>query len=130
MTVPTRPAGYIRVGLGCGAETLAARQRAIYQAARDLGLPEPVVYIDIDRPGTGRAGGPGQDPRAGPALAKLTVAVSTGQHDVLILGGVGTIRGGQEGLMRLLADCTRHGVAVTCVTTAAPAGRGSTPRPR
>jgi len=127
-----RPAAYIRVGRGYGAgAALDAQQRAIRQAAREHGWPEPAMYVDIDGAGTGQPMGSGQVAdisRAtgrgrglGQALAKLNAAISTGRHDALILGGIATIRGTREDLAGLLSGCTRHGVTVECATPVPPA---------
>ena len=66
--------------------------------------PAPVVYADDNAP-----------PLAdgyGPALARLEAAISAGRHDTLLLAGPAAARGNPARLMRLLASCTRHGVAV------------------
>src|SRR5712692_3378136 len=142
-----RPAGYIRVGSGSGADSLAAQHRAIRHTAYARGWPEPAMYLDIDQGGadqavalglagtrqaaagyasgfaagaaTGYAAGSG----SGQALARLSAAISSGQHDALILGGIGTIRSGRRDLMTVLARCTRLGVTVECATPQPP-GRG------
>ncbi len=126
-----RPAAYIRIGWGCGADTLATQQLAIFQAAREHGWPDPAVYLDIDSAGTGQVASIGQLASigrtagfglgTGQALARLTAAISTGQYDALILGGIGTIRSSRADLTRLLAVCTRHGVSVECARPV-PAG--------
>lgn len=132
-----RPAAYIRIGWGCGADTLATQQLAIFQAAREHGWPDPAVYLDIDSADTGQAVRIGQVASigqlasigrtagfglgTGQALARLTAAISTGQYDALILGGIGTIRSSRADLTRLLAVCTRHGVSVECARPV-PAG--------
>jgi DNA invertase Pin-like site-specific DNA recombinase len=103
-----RPAAYIRIGRGGGPGTLAGRWNAIAEAARAGGWSEPAVYLDVD--------GADATQQTGPGFAQLAVAISTGQHDALILGGVGTICGNPADLMRLLHDCARGGVAVECVT--------------
>jgi len=100
---------------------LAGQRHAILEAARARGWSEPAVYLDVD--GADAAAG------TGPGLAQLAVAISTGQHDALILGGVGTICRNPADLMRLLHRCTRNGVAVECVTSLGTA-RGSSGFPR
>jgi len=143
MAACQRPAGYIRAGTGSGADSLVAQHRAICHTARARGWPEPAMYLDIDwggaeqavalgLAGTGRsaagcasgaaasyAAGSG----SGQALARLGAAISSGQHDALILGGIGTIRSSRRDLMTVLARCTRLGVAVECATPQPP-GRG------
>ncbi len=108
MTRYQRPAAYIRIAGGCGSGMLAGQRHAIVEAARARGWSEPAVYLDVD----------GSDAAAstGPGLAQLAVAISTGQHDALILGGVGMIYRSPDDLMRLLHGCARNGVAVECAT--------------
>ncbi len=117
MSQSKRPAAYIRIARGGGAATLAGQRHAILAAARAHGWSEPAVYFDV----AGADGGAG----AGTGLARLAVAISTGQHDALILGGVGMIYRNPADLMRLLHGCTHNGVAVECVTGVATARSSS-----
>ena len=112
MTGYRRPAAYIRVARGCPPDAVTTQEHAVCLAARRHGWPEPAVYVDV---------GAGDGQPAGPALAQLTAAVTTGRHDALLLGGIGTISGVPRDLMTLLAGCARHGVAVECVTPRLPA---------
>jgi DNA invertase Pin-like site-specific DNA recombinase len=107
-----RPAAYIRLARGSPPDALAVQEAAIAEAARRHGWAEPAVYLDIGHSGAGQG--------TGPALAQLTAAISTGRHDALILGGIGTICASPQDLMRLLSGCARHSVAVECVTPAPP----------
>ena len=116
MTRGTRPAAYIRISREPGALTLASQRSAVREAARSRGWAEPAEYLDVDE--------------TWPALARLTTAISTGQHDSLLIG-VGTIVGIPAEMATLLAGCARHGVAVECITpcgTGAGGTRGSQPR--
>ncbi len=128
MTRSARPAAYIRVAAGGGALTILTQRTAVCHAALARGWPEPVVYLDV----TGEHGRGGtSEPRGGTrsALARLSAAVSTGQHDALLIS-VGTIRGLAADVVTLLGSCSRHGVAVECVTPRAlAAGAASEPRP-
>jgi DNA invertase Pin-like site-specific DNA recombinase len=113
VTRGTRPAAYIRIARDGGALTLASQRSAVCQAARSRGWAEPAVYLDVDE--------------QGPAFARLTSAISTGQHDTLLIG-LGTVLGLAGEVAGLLAGCARHGVAVECVTpcvTEAGGTRGS-----
>jgi DNA invertase Pin-like site-specific DNA recombinase len=115
MTGPTRPAAYIHVARASLAKSVVTQRKAACQAASALGWPEPAIYLDVDSAAhAGRR----------PALARLTAAISSGQHDALLLG-VGTICGTQEDLMRLLSGCTRNGVRVQCVSSQPPMTAGS-----
>ena len=116
---PQRPAGYIRVARGSGTGTAAGERHAILEEARARGWSEPAVYLDVDDVGTA--------PEAGSALAQLAAAISTGQHDALILGGLGTICQSPADLAGLLRGCARNGVAVECATGLAAACGGSGP---
>ncbi|MGN6794933.1 MAG: recombinase family protein [Streptosporangiaceae bacterium] len=126
MTRSPRPAAYIRVarygaaGDGQAAAALVAQRTAVCRAARAHGWAEPTVYLDIDS-----AEGPGDSTRDDrPALARLASAISTGQHDVLLIG-VGTICGLAREMATLLGSCARHGVAVECITLQAGSGRST-----
>ena len=90
------------------------------EAARQRGWLPPAVYLDES---PGRAG------QAGPALARLVAAVSTGRHDALLLGpGVVSVCGPAL-LMTLLQRCTQSGVRVELLPSPAPP-RGSQGRSR
>ena len=122
MTRGTRPAAYIRMARGGEPLALLAQRSAVCAAARAHGWAEPAVYVDVE----------GADNRTGggerPELARLTAAISTGQHDALLIG-VGTICGLGGDMVTLLASCSRHGVALECVTPpVAVAGGVSEPR--
>ena len=114
MTRTTRPAAYIRVAPDSLTTALVAQRSAVYQAARGRGWAEPTMYIHVD----GADGHDDCSDWAQPVLARLTTAISTGQHDVLLIG-VGTICAFGVEMAALLASCTRHGVAVECITAPA-----------
>ena len=104
MPQPRPPAAYLRATRGSAPGTLARQHAAVAEAASWRGWPAPMVYADDNVP-----------PLAdgyGPALARLEAAISAGRHDTLLLAGPATVRGNPARLMRLLASCTRHGVAV------------------
>ena len=63
----------------------------------------------------------------GPALARLEAAISAGRHDTLLLAGPATVRGNPARVMRLLASCTKHGVAVELLGPPAPHSSQTTP---
>jgi hypothetical protein len=42
-----RPAAYIRVARGCPPDAVTTQERAVCQAARRHGWPEPAIYVDI-----------------------------------------------------------------------------------
>ena len=50
-------------------------------------------------------------PPAAYLRARLEAAISAGRHDTLLRAGPATARGNPARLMRLLASCTKHGVA-------------------
>jgi DNA invertase Pin-like site-specific DNA recombinase len=128
VTRSVRPAAYIRVAAGGGPLAMVTQRIAVCHAARARGLAEPTVYLDVDGEPGGGAGGPHSGTR--PALARLAAAVSTGQHDALLIS-VGTICGLAGDIVTLLASCSRHGVAVECITPRAPvASAASEPAPR
>jgi hypothetical protein len=111
MTCPRRPAAYIRVpGPGAWA------RHAMSQAASQRGWPAPVVYAEDDA---------GQDGGYGPALDRLERAIGAGRHDALLIAAPGDP--GQ--LMRLLARCTRQGVAVSFLPGLAAMADGATAAP-
>jgi hypothetical protein len=114
-----RPAAYICVARDSDA-AVHAQRTSISTAASALGWAEPTIYLDVD----GAAGHAGPPLAARPALARLSTAVSTGQHDALLVS-VGTICGTVADIMALLGSCVRHGVAVECVTPRVPAGSGT-----
>ena len=122
MTRGARPAGYISVARDSDA-AVHAQRIAISEAASANGWAEPTVYLDVD----GAGGHAGRLPAARPALARLSTAVSTGQHDAVLVS-VGTICGTVPDIMALLGSCVRHGVAVECVTPRVSVG-GGTPGP-
>jgi hypothetical protein len=89
----------------CPYQANVARQHAaVAEAARWRGWPVPVVYADDNVPQVADG--------SGPALARLEAAISAGRHDTLLLAGPATVRGNPARVMRLLASCTKHGVAV------------------
>ena len=101
---PRPPAAYLRTTQGSAPGTLARQHAAVAEAASWRGWPAPVIYADDNVP---------QLPDGyGPALARLEAAINAGRHDTLLLAGPATVRGNPARLMRLLASCTRHGVAV------------------
>jgi hypothetical protein len=104
MAQPRPPAAYLRATEGCAPDTLARQHAAVAEAARWRGWPTPVVYADVNV----RQVADGYCP----ALARLEAAISAGRHDTLLLAGPATVRGNPARVMRLLASCTKHGVAV------------------
>ena len=104
MAQPRPPAAYLRATEGCAPDTLARQHAAVAEAARWRGWPTPVVYADDNVPQLADG--------YGPALARLEAAISAGRHDTLLLAGPATVRGNPARMMRLLASCTKHGVAV------------------
>jgi hypothetical protein len=109
VTRGARPAAYIRIARDSGPFSLTSQRIAVCEAARSRGWAEPAVYADADETGS--------------AFARLTAAISTGQHDTLLIG-VGTIRSLAGQMGALLTGCVRHGVAVECVTPTGRDGRG------
>jgi hypothetical protein len=105
MSAPKCPAAYLRSGSAAG-------ETAMSSAARERGWPEPDVYAEL----------PAAD-SPGPALAELTAAVAAGCHDGLLLARP---RIDEHAVMRLLASCATHGVAVCFVP--APAASSLPPR--
>lgn len=59
--------------------------------------------------------------------AVAEAAISAGRHDTLLLAGAATVRGNPARVMRLLASCTKHGVAVELVGPPAPHNSGTMP---
>ncbi len=111
MTRSARAAAYIRVAADSVTLTMLNQRTAISHAARARGWADPIVYLDVD--GEPSPGG------TRPALARLAAAISTGRHDALLIS-VGTICGLSEDILTVLGSCSRHGVAVECVTPRAP----------
>ena len=106
MSVPMRPAAYIRIDSGPGAPSAARQREAIIEVAGQRGWPEPAVYAD-----DGSAPADGN----GPGMAMLSAAVSAGRHDAVLMSGPGVISRGPAGLMAFLFRCTNNGVAVEFV---------------
>lgn len=111
MTVPMRPAAYVRVAPGSSGRVMARKHRAIARYAREQGWPEPAIYAD-EGPNTADGGGP--------ALAALSDAIGGGRYDALLITGPGMISAAPEYLMSFLFRCTRHGVAVEFLHPPAP----------
>jgi resolvase-like protein len=112
MAQPRPPAAYLRATQGCAPGTLARQHAAVVEAATWRGWPTPVVYADDNVPQSADG--------HGPALARLEAAISAGRHDTLLLAGPATVRGNPARVMRLLASCTKHGVAVELLGLPAP----------
>lgn len=106
MSVPIRPAAYIRIDSRPGAPPAGRQREAIIEVARRRGWPEPAVYADE---GSALADG------YGPGLAMLSAAVCAGRHDAVIMSGPGVISRNQARLMAFLFRCTDNGVAVEFV---------------
>ena len=119
MAQPRPPAAYLRATQGSAPDTLARQHAAVAEAASWRGWPTPMVYADdnVPQPADGY----------GPALARLEAAISAGRHDRLLLAGPATVRGNPARLMRLLASCTKHGVAVEVLGPPAPHNSESMP---
>jgi Resolvase, N terminal domain len=112
MAQPRPSAAYLRATQGSAPDSLARQHAAVAEVASWRGWPAPTVYADDSVP-----------PLAdgyGPALARLEAAISAGRHDRLLLAGPATLRGNPARLMRLLASCTKHGVAVEVLGPPAP----------
>ena len=103
MTVPLRPAAYIRIASGHGALPPPQQRSAISEVARQRGWPEPAIYADQ---------GPVPADGYGPALSMLSAAIGAGRHDALIMPGPGVVSRSPGHLMAFLFRCTHHGVAV------------------
>ncbi len=106
MSVPIRPAAYIRIDSRPGAPPAPRQREAIIEVARQRGWPEPAVYADE---GSALADGDG------PGLATLSAAVGAGRHDAVLMSGPGVISRNQARLMAFLFRCTDNGVAVEFV---------------
>jgi hypothetical protein len=107
MTVPRRPAAYVRI-------PGAWARHAMTDAARERGWPAPTIYAEDD---SGAAGS------YGPALDRLEAAIVAGRHDALLVAAPG-----QPGkLMGLLSRCTRHGVTVSFLPGPAASATGAVP---
>jgi hypothetical protein len=109
---PRPPAAYLHATQGSAPDTLARQRAAVAEAARWRGWPAPVVYADDNVPHLADG--------YGPALARLEAAISTGRHDTLLLAGPAAVSGNPARLMRLLASCTKHDVAVELLGPPAP----------
>src|SRR6266567_520895 len=106
MSVPIRPAAYIRIDSRPGAPPAPRQREAFIEVARQRGWPEPAVYADE---GSALADGDG------PGLATLSAAVGAGRHDAVLMSGPGVISRNQARLMAFLFRCTDNGVAVEFV---------------
>lgn len=95
---PLRPAAYLPAGGD-------AARRAVTRAAHQRGWPAPEIY-DGDDPAHGDAG---------QALRALDCAVASGRHDAVLM----TVPPDPAPIMRLLARCTKSGVLVTFLPSAA-----------
>jgi len=126
MTVPVRPAAYIRIASHPGAPAPAQQHSAIVELARQRGWPEPAVYADE---------GPVVAQGYGPGLARLSAAIGAGRHDAVLLPGVGSISSSPAQLMAFLCRCNERGVAVEFLSPAGahaclaryPSGEGRSP---
>ena len=112
MAQPKPPAAYLRAAQGSAPDTLARQHAAVAEAANGHGWPAPTVYAEHHVPHLADG--------YGPALARLEAAIGAGRHDTLLLAGPATVSGNPARLMRLLASCTRHGVAVEILGPPAP----------
>ncbi len=104
MAQPSPPAAYLRAAQDSALGTLARQHAAVAEAANWRGWQTLTIYADDNVPYLADG--------YGPALARLEAAISAGRHDALLLAGPATVSGNPARLMRLLACCTRHGVAV------------------
>jgi hypothetical protein len=120
MSVPMRPAAYLRVASHRGAPPAARQREAIVEVARQRGWPQPVVYTDEV---------PAQTDGYGPGLALLSAAVGAGRHDAVIMSGPGVIGGNPARLMAFLFRCTNNGVAVEFAVPPAPSAFPMLPPP-
>lgn len=98
MTTPRRPAAYI-------GDAADGARRQMTLAARRRRWAAPVIYAE-----SGEAGAEGQ------ALARLSAAITAGQHDGVLMAPPGD----PSPLFGLLLRCTRHGVTVSFVTAGVP----------
>jgi hypothetical protein len=108
MTTPRRPAAYIRIA---GTDSWACH--AMRQAASQRGWPAPVIYAEDQAMADGSYG---------QAMGRLEAAIAAGRHDALLLAA--PANPGQ--LMRLLALCTKTGVAVSFLAGPAASAQGTT----
>jgi hypothetical protein len=109
MTSPQHPAAYIRIPGSWARHTMM-------QEARQRGWPAPEIYAEDERAADGGYG---------PALHRLEAAIVAGRHDALLMAAPG-----DPGLlMRLLSDCTTHGVAVSFLPGPAASAAGAAPAP-
>lgn len=108
MTFPRHPAAYVRVP--------GARARhAMMLEAGQRGWPAPEIYAEDE---------PAADGHCSEALHRLEAAIVAGRHDALLMSAPG-----DPGLlMRLLSDCTKHGVAVSFLA-GGPAASACGPAP-
>jgi hypothetical protein len=107
MTVPRRPAAYVRFPGAWARHTMG-------EAARERGWPAPTIYAENEQ---------GADGSYGPALDRLEAAIVVGRHDALLVAAPG-----QPGeLMGLLSRCTRHGVTVSFLPGPAAQATGAMP---
>lgn len=116
MTVPRRPAAYLPPA--AAAPLRLASEQVMAEAAR-RGWPVPVVYADD----------PGPTGEPGPALGRLEAAITAGRHDALLIPAPGSLGDPAAPLMRVLARCARHGVAVGGAPPRAAAGPDTPSRP-
>jgi Resolvase, N terminal domain len=106
MSVPMRPAAYIRIDSRPGAPSALRQREAIIEVARQRGWSEPAVYADE---------GLALADEDSPGLAVLSGAVGAGRHDAVIMSGPGVISRNPARLMAFLFRCTDSGVAVEFV---------------
>lgn len=103
MTRHARPAAYLRIADPVG-------HRAVTEAARQRGWPDPVLYTETQR----------DTPGSGTVLDRLVGAVAAGQHNAVLISGQFA---GPEPLAPLLRACADHGVPViTAFAGPRPAG--------
>lgn len=108
--LPTRPTAYVRVAQASGQDdiTVHRQQGAVLRAAAGHDWPEPMLYTDTGVPGWNRPGS---------ALARLTDAITTGQHDAVITQDAARISRTPAHFTAFAALCAAHGTALELVYT-------------
>jgi DNA invertase Pin-like site-specific DNA recombinase len=108
MSLPTRPAAYIRVVGARNARDPHVREQshAVLDAARQRRWPRPAVYTDIGLPGWHRSGS---------ALSRLAGCLADGRHDAVIIANLSRISRDPGDVLAFIVHCARCRMTIETV---------------
>lgn len=108
MSPPVCPAAYVRVIGARNADDPQVRgqAKAVLDAARRLGWPQPDAYVEIGLPGWRRSGS---------ALGRLVSCMVSGDHDAVIVADLSRISRDPAEVLEFVWHCISRGVAIQAV---------------